>query len=271
MTAGFVVVACGVEPARLDAHPAHHQVLVLPDPRTEGWLDQALQVLGAVPGELPVVVVHSDHQGAPHAVAVLRALARRHRVVPAPSALPPTHLSAAATWLASLAERGVPVGAALDSLAPERSMLRTSFATSSVSGFSVPGVSVGHHLASWVPGLVLAGTISDRVDLGVGRAPAREAAVGAHDQVRQGDARLAPRLAAALGDTPEGEAWELPTQPEGPRWWARVRHYEVTQVPRDVDTALLELGQRRFSTCRHCGGTVHGVCPFCSAREELIA
>ncbi len=269
MASTFTVVACGHEPARLTAHPDHRRVLTLPDPGREGFLDEALNVLNSQPTRFPLLFVHAHGRRQEHELGVLRALARKHRVVGVSVEVPPTGLSARSTWLAALAARGVPAGVAIASLRREPGILETRIVVSSVAGLTVPGVTFGQHLASWVPGMTLAGWLDDAAHLSTGRAPEHQPLFQDVDRVVDGQDRLASRV--AVPGLNIAQSVPLGTVDDNVRWWGRSTYYEETLVPRNVDTVVAHLSRQPFGRCVHCGGATSGSCPFCSAREELVA
>lgn len=260
----FDVVTCGFAPAQLKAHPAHAGVHELPAPSAPDFLARGHDLLTAGSPERPVLFVHAASPTARLRVATLRATVRTPTMGVGFSR-PLTGLAAVATWLASLAERDVPVGIAtshtLDHLA---SLLPTYVVTSSVTGVDLPIVRLKHHMLSWLPGTMFTLGLDEHPRISTGRLTASFPQAEGTDLVVAGSSRLAERLG---GVTPAHvvERFEALTPAVDTIAWGRARFYEQTLLPRTVEPTVSDIHVRDSGTCVQCGERSLGsACPFCS-------
>ncbi len=268
--ATFSVMTSGFAPAALDAHPAHASVQRLPRPEDPEFLTEALTHIDAGPPEAPVLVLHAAGREATRKVHVLRALSRARRVVPLGLSLPPTALAARATWVASLAERRVPIGIAIGHLQRHADIMPTVAVVGSVAKVDLPEVRFRHHLLSWLPGVRLA------VVMGGGSTEVRSArrfvpdlAADGMDLVVSGERAVVGTL--ELPNPTDGQVADLTGTVDATAWWGRGRYFEQTLVPRDIVDALRVVSREKFGRCPVCGGVAVGTCPLCAVREERVA
>jgi hypothetical protein len=263
----FDVVTCGFAPARVKAHAAHDSVRELPAPGAPDFLERGHELLTATSPEQPVLVVHAASPAARRRVATLRATVRTPTMGIA-FARPLTGLAAVATWLASLAGHGVPVGIATShTLDHHAALMPTYVVTSSVAGVDLPIVRLSHHMLSWLPWTMFAIGLDEHPRITTGRLTASFPQAEGTDLVVAGSPRLADRLA---GVTPAHvvERFEAPTPAVDAIAWGRARFYEQTLLPRSVAPSVLDIDARSSVACAQCGEHALGSpCPFCSARE----
>jgi hypothetical protein len=279
----FDVVTCGFAPARVTAHPAHAAVRELPAPSAPDFLERGHDLLTRIdrrdgpdhregpddadgPGR-PVLFVHAASPAARRRVATLRATVRTSTLAVG-FGRPLTGLAAVATWLASLADRGVPVGVAVGhTLDHHAALLPTYVVTSSVAGVDLPLVRLSHHVLSWLPGMLFTLGLDEHPRITTGRLTASFPQAEGTDLVVAGSPRLAERLA---GVTPAHvvERFEAPTPAVDGIAWGRARFYEQTLLPRTVDPTVRDIDARGAARCVQCGERSLGpACAFCASRE----
>jgi hypothetical protein len=263
----FDVVTCGFAPAQLTAHPAHAEVRELPAPSAPDFLERGHDLLTTTSPERPVLFVHATSPAARRRVATLRATVRTP-TMGVGFARPLTGLAAVATWLASLADRGVPVGIATGhTLDHHAALLPTYVVTSSVAGVDLPLVRLNHHVLSWLPGTMFTIGLDDHPVITTGRLTVSFPQAEGTDLVVAGSTRLAERL---TGVTPAHvvERFEALTPAVDTVAWGRARFYEQTLLPRTVEPTVSDIEARPSATCAQCGERSLGsACAFCASRE----
>jgi hypothetical protein len=200
---------------------------------------------------------------------------RTTSVAPVELPLPRAGLAAAATWLASLSERGVAAGAAYD-LVPRIPAGMPSYAsTTSVAALDLPVVRLHHHVLSWLPGTTFIVAHDGQPRVGSGSLePARPLPRGPVGLVTAGDAALAGSLERVLHGLDVRERLELRDDDAATSPWRRARAYEVCVVPDDVDAFSVGDGPAvtgERPRCPQCGEPTFSACPFCRAREGVLA
>lgn len=267
--ATYTVAACGFPAARLVTHPDHERVRELPDPTAANFLDVARAMLERCDPEEPILLLHSERRGQSGRVGMLRALSRRHTVVPVALRCPPTGLSARATWLASLAGRRVPAGLALAHLDRHRRWLPTCATLTSVTRLDARGVRFGQHAASYLPWVRFGVVVDDEVRVESGRSPEVTPQPFTFDRVVRGRPDLEGRI--DFGTPMTGETYVLPGSDPATEWWGPARFFEQTLIPRDVREAVRLLAQDSYGRCPSCRSVTAGHCPMCMTQEEVVA
>ncbi len=295
----FDVVTCGFAPARVAAHPAHARVRELPAPTaadfleqghdllTAGWPDRAEGSVvadrpvgadapvgadgadGADGPARPVLFVHAASPAARRRVATLRATVRTPTLAVG-FGRPLTGLAAVATWLASLADHGVPVGVAVShTVEHHAALLPTYVVTSSVAGVDLPLVRLNHHVLSWLPGTMFTLGLDEHPRITTGRLTVSFPQAEGTDLVVAGSARLAERLA---GVTPAHvvERFEALAPAADTIAWGRARFFEQTLLPRTVEPTVRDIDARGAARCAQCGErSLAPACAFCASREGI--
>jgi hypothetical protein len=267
----FDVVSCGFAAAALRSHPSYASVRELPAPGAPEFLERGHELLTGTSSERPVLLVHAASASTRRRVATLRATVRTPTMAVG-FARPVTGLAAAATWLASLADRGVPMGVAASHTKDRHAALMPTYVvTSSVAGVDLPIVRLSHHLLSWVPGTMFTLGLDEQPRITTGRLTASFPQAEGMDLVVAGSSRLAERLS---GVTPahvvdRHEALPVAGAALG---WGRARFYEQTLLPRGVERSLEAINGRSTMLCAQCGEQSLGAtCSFCSAHEGVLA
>lgn len=267
--ATYTVAACGFPAARLRAHPEHERVRELPDPTAPDFVEAGRAMLERCDPAEPVLLLHSERRGQAGRAGMLRALSRRHTVVPVSLRFPPTGLSARATWLASLAGRRVPAGLALAHLERHRRWLPTCATLSSVTRLDARGVRFGQHAASYLPWVSFGVVVDDEIRVETRRSPEVTPQPFQFDRVVRGRAELETRVDFGIPLT--GETFALPGSHPATEWWGSARFFEQTLIPRDVREAVRLLAQDSYGRCPSCRSVTSGHCPMCMTQEEVVA
>ncbi len=264
----YEVAVCGTPAAQLHAYPAHSRVVRLPDPAEAEFLDAGADLARRLDPDVPVVLLHASRASSTRRARLLRALARTHMVVPAPSMAPPTALAARATLLAHLAEQGVAAEHAVRAV-DQHAGIVTLACVSTLAGVDLPGIGLRLHAATKVPG-VNAGVVAHReqIAVAVNKLPALPALPTPLDRVVLGNPTLENRLAAAL--PPVRETADLDEVSPATRWWVRGQFFEQSLVPADPEALVARALEPTTERCGGCGQTSGG-CPRCTNRQEYAA
>ena len=265
----FSVVVCGVEVAPLRAHPAALSVRSLPAATRAEFLSAGQLCLDSLDPDLPVVVLHRDHPDHSPRIGILRALNRPRTVIGVPVPTPPTGLAARAIWLASLAQRRVPPLLAVAHLGRHPDWFPTTAVLSSTAGLTMPGVRLGQHVASFVPGVRFGVSIAWRSEIRTNAAPPVHPPGTALDRVVRGRPDYDRRLDFGLPATVETA--QIADVDPASDWWGRARFFEQTLIPRDVRGGIQQLALDRYERCSTCGGVVSEVCPLCETAQGVAA
>lgn len=219
-------------------------------------------VIVVVGGWLPEEVLHG--------VRTVRLLLDSNRVAVHVTELPPLAASVSCALLAALAPAASSAGALASAIEEVESTLYVLASAGSVARLAHPGVSLGHHVRSLVPGKSFAiGLQPEQFVLSHGH-PADELPLAPADHDLQliaaatdgGDLDwVANVVAPALGGV---DVRVLEPTMYGVEWWGSRRLVEVVGVPTSLRWLAGEVLGPGTRPCRWCGEPIYGDrCPFC--------